>query len=113
MTSLAGCSGESFASILRALGYVSEQRKGPSITVPLLRAAPAGHQAPHEAELAEAAAAAGPDAPSGPEAMEPPLETQPNAEPPAEAAAVPVLEASFAGVRADARRCGGRGHERA
>jgi ATP-dependent RNA helicase SUPV3L1/SUV3 len=36
MTSLVGCSGESFASILRALGYVSEQRKGPAITVPLI-----------------------------------------------------------------------------
>ena len=36
MTSLAGCSGESFAAILRALGYQSEQRQGPAITVPLL-----------------------------------------------------------------------------
>ncbi len=36
MTSLVGCSGESFASILRSLGYVSEQRKGPAITVPLV-----------------------------------------------------------------------------
>ena len=33
MTSLAGCAGESFASILRALGYVSDQRKGPAITL--------------------------------------------------------------------------------
>src|SRR6185437_8874045 len=40
MTSLVGCSGESFASILRALGYVSEQRKGPAITVPLIARAP-------------------------------------------------------------------------
>jgi ATP-dependent RNA helicase SUPV3L1/SUV3 len=39
MTSLAGCSGESFASILRALGYVPEHRKGPAITVALLAAA--------------------------------------------------------------------------
>ena len=36
MTSLAGCSGESFASILKSLGYASEQRPGPAITVPLL-----------------------------------------------------------------------------
>ncbi len=36
MTSLVGCSGESFASILRSLGYVCEQRKGPAITVPLV-----------------------------------------------------------------------------
>jgi ATP-dependent RNA helicase SUPV3L1/SUV3 len=40
MTSLAGCAGESFASILRSLGYMPEQRKGPAITVPLLEAAP-------------------------------------------------------------------------
>jgi ATP-dependent RNA helicase SUPV3L1/SUV3 len=36
MTSLAGCSGESFASILRSLSYASEQRPGPAITVPIL-----------------------------------------------------------------------------
>ncbi len=36
MTSLAGCSGESFASILRSLGYGAERRAGPPITVPLL-----------------------------------------------------------------------------
>jgi ATP-dependent RNA helicase SUPV3L1/SUV3 len=40
MTSLAGCSGESFASILRSLGYVMERRPGPAITVPLVPAAP-------------------------------------------------------------------------
>ncbi len=36
MTSLAGCSGDSFASILRSLGYASERRAGPPITVTLL-----------------------------------------------------------------------------
>jgi ATP-dependent RNA helicase SUPV3L1/SUV3 len=40
MTSLVGCSGESFATILRSLGYASVSRKGPAITVPLLAAAP-------------------------------------------------------------------------
>ncbi len=39
MTSLAGCSGEDFASILKALGYVLDRRAGPAITVPLLPAA--------------------------------------------------------------------------
>ena len=39
MTSLAGCSGEDFASILRSLGYASEKRPGPAITVPLVPAA--------------------------------------------------------------------------
>ena len=38
MTLLAGCSGEDFASILRALGYVVDRRAGPPITVPLLSA---------------------------------------------------------------------------
>lgn len=36
MTSLAGCSGEDFASILRSLGYVAERRNGPPITVALI-----------------------------------------------------------------------------
>ena len=39
MTSLAGCSGEDFGSILKALGYVLDRRPGPAITVPLLPAA--------------------------------------------------------------------------
>ena len=36
MTSLAGCSGEDFASILKSLGYTPETRNGPAITVPLI-----------------------------------------------------------------------------
>jgi ATP-dependent RNA helicase SUPV3L1/SUV3 len=40
MTSLAGCSGDAFASILRSLNYVMERRPGPAITVPLVPAAP-------------------------------------------------------------------------
>ena len=40
MTSLAGCSGEDFSSILRALGYVLDRRSGPAITIPLLPVAP-------------------------------------------------------------------------
>ena len=39
MTSLVGCSGEAFASILKSLGYAPEKRKGPAITVPLVPAA--------------------------------------------------------------------------
>ena len=35
MTSLVGCSGEDFASILQGLGYRSEKRKGPAITQPI------------------------------------------------------------------------------
>ncbi|WP_128560529.1 helicase-related protein, partial [Methylobacterium crusticola] len=40
MTSLVGCSGEDFASILKSLGYVSDRRAGPAITMPLVPAAP-------------------------------------------------------------------------
>jgi ATP-dependent RNA helicase SUPV3L1/SUV3 len=39
MTSLVGCSGEDFGSILKSLGYVMERRSGPPITVPLAPAA--------------------------------------------------------------------------
>lgn len=40
MTSLVGCSGEDFASILKGLGYRSEKRKGPAITQPIRLPAP-------------------------------------------------------------------------
>lgn len=53
MTSLVGCAGEDFASILRSLGYVSVKRPGPAITVPLA-AAPA-KPAPVEAAPGEGA----------------------------------------------------------
>lgn len=56
MTSLVGCAGEDFASILRSLGYVSAKRPGPAITVPL--AAPPAKPAAAEPAKAE-------DAPSG------------------------------------------------
>jgi ATP-dependent RNA helicase SUPV3L1/SUV3 len=40
MTSLVGCSGEDFASILKGLGYRNEKRKGPAITQPIRMPAP-------------------------------------------------------------------------
>jgi ATP-dependent RNA helicase SUPV3L1/SUV3 len=40
MTSLTGCAGEAFASILKSLGYLATKRPGPAITVPLLAPAP-------------------------------------------------------------------------
>ena len=85
MTSLAGCSGDSFASILRALGYVSDLRKGPAISVPLLAGAATEPIATLEAELAMTPACSL-DAPSGPDATEPPIEAQADAGQPAEAA---------------------------
>jgi ATP-dependent RNA helicase SUPV3L1/SUV3 len=38
MTSLAGCAGEDFSHILKALGYVVEKRAGPAITKPIVMA---------------------------------------------------------------------------
>ncbi len=40
MTSLTGCSGDDFASILRSLGYTAVRRPGAAITVPLVPLAP-------------------------------------------------------------------------
>ncbi|PSC05876.1 helicase [Alsobacter soli] len=57
MTSLCGCAGEDFASILRSLGYLMDRRAGPAITVPLV---PAAATAP----AAEAAASAEPPQPA-------------------------------------------------
>ncbi|MGE7152665.1 helicase-related protein [Methylorubrum rhodesianum] len=65
MTSLVGCSGEDFASILKSLGYVAQVRPGPAITVPLIAAAPtvpAGRAA--EAAPAEAAQESASEEPS-------------------------------------------------
>ncbi len=55
MTSLVGCSGEDFASILRSLGYVSAKRPGPAITVAL--AAPPAPTEPVKVEPAAEPAA--------------------------------------------------------
>ncbi|GGH31473.1 helicase [Alsobacter metallidurans] len=65
MTSLCGCAGEDFASILRSLGYLVDRRPGPAITValapmapttPAVQAAAPAADAPAEASAAEAAA---------------------------------------------------------
>jgi ATP-dependent RNA helicase SUPV3L1/SUV3 len=84
MTSLVGCAGEDFATILKSLGYVMERRPGPAVTVPLAPApqaaesetAPAApvEEAPAEAQaLAEetgAVAVEAPDAAVPAEAVE-------------------------------------------
>ena len=57
MTSLVGCSGEDFASILKSLGYVAQSRPGPAITVPLIAAAPTVPAAARAAEAAPEATA--------------------------------------------------------
>lgn len=64
MTSLVGCAGEDFASILRSLGYVSAKRPGPAITVPLAQP-PVAAAAP----VAEAPTADTTDVPAGHEAV--------------------------------------------
>ena len=87
MTSLAGCSGEDFASILKALGYVLDRRPGPAITVPLLPAAPVEPLKPTVAAPTEAPVEKTPepsaesaDEPAGTEASEPQATSQVEAE---------------------------------
>jgi ATP-dependent RNA helicase SUPV3L1/SUV3 len=57
MTSLTGCSGESFASVLRSLGFVSRQVKGPALSVApsAPEAAPPAVGRPNSADAALAA----------------------------------------------------------
>jgi ATP-dependent RNA helicase SUPV3L1/SUV3 len=106
MTSLAGCSGEAFASILRSLGYQSDKRPGPAITVPLLAAAPreplkqAAADTPAEAAV-EAPAEASAEAEAAADASEVAVESAPVAEAPVSEPAVaepapaePVAEAA-------------------
>ena len=67
MTSLVGCAGEDFATILKSLGYVMDRRPGPAITVPLVeapkpvepQAAPAEGEAAAPAEEAPAETSGG------------------------------------------------------
>jgi ATP-dependent RNA helicase SUPV3L1/SUV3 len=61
MTSLVGCAGEDFATILKSLGYVADRRPGPAITAALAQAEPA----PAPAAVGEAARA--PDGEVSPE----------------------------------------------
>jgi ATP-dependent RNA helicase SUPV3L1/SUV3 len=93
MTSLVGCSGEDFASILKSLGYVMDRRSGPAITVPLVAAAPttpaapAPDAAPAGGEPAEAQAEVAADAAPSPGDVEAAAtETGGQTEPAAEAA---------------------------
>ena len=68
MTSLTGCSGDQFASVLRSLGFVSERVKGPALTV--VKAAPEAPSAespsavPSEASPAELPEAVGEASPA-------------------------------------------------
>jgi ATP-dependent RNA helicase SUPV3L1/SUV3 len=55
MTSLTGCSGEAFSSILKSLGYAATQRSGPAITVALIPAASMEPIAPKPASAETAA----------------------------------------------------------
>ncbi|MGV2979615.1 helicase-related protein [Camelimonas sp. ID_303_24] len=97
MTSLVGCAGDDFASILRSLNYASEQREGPAITVPLVpRAATApaeavtGEAAAEETATAEAAAASDAPAEAAMEAPADPAAETAEVMAPAVAAEAPV-----------------------
>src|SRR5262249_52052407 len=56
MTSLTGCSGEEFASILRSLGYRMDKRPNPPPPPPAVAAAPAEATTPTDATLPAPAA---------------------------------------------------------
>ncbi|HEY8136838.1 MAG TPA: helicase, partial [Methylocystis sp.] len=77
MTSLTGCAGDAFSSILRSLGYASAKRPGPAITAPLITAAPMQPLTPVAAEDAS-------DSPAGE------TEQGEQAEPAASESAAPV-----------------------
>jgi len=100
MTSLTGCAGEAFASILRALGYTSAQRPGPAITVPLVAAAatqpfkPAGAETEPTAEAGEAAAAITADETTPTETTPAEAETPASDAAPVTEAVAPVIEAA-------------------
>jgi ATP-dependent RNA helicase SUPV3L1/SUV3 len=83
MTSLAGCSGESFASILRSLGYLCDQRKGPPITIALLAKAATEPLAPTTEEAGHPATGEEGGTPADTPAIAAPVE-------PVEAASDPV-----------------------
>ncbi|MEF3366855.1 helicase-related protein, partial [Methylocystis sp. 9N] len=93
MTSLTGCSGEAFSSILKSLGYASTQRPGPAITAALVPAASTEPLTPKAAD--EAAAAAEPAAEAPESAPEAPVE------PEAAAVEAPTVEPEPAPVAAE------------
>ena len=107
MTSLVGCSGEAFASILKSLGYNMERRKGAAITVPLAPSAPTQPLTPQVAQEAaveggepvadETVAEAAPEAVEASESA--PQAVKAAAEAPAEAA---VQEVAQEAVEAEA-----------
>ncbi|MFD1302435.1 helicase-related protein, partial [Methylobacterium marchantiae] len=91
MTSLVGCSGEDFGSILKSLGYAPETRPGPAITVPLRPAASTQPIAPTVIASDESGPASDVSAPASED--DTPAET---AEAPADTAQASVAEASVA-----------------
>ncbi|RDJ20964.1 helicase [Bosea caraganae] len=93
MTSLVGCAGEDFASILRSLGYVSVKRAGPAITVAL--APPPAATEPVKVVEAAAPASDG-EAPASAEAA------ADEAQAPEAAAAAEAAEAAGESVAAEA-----------
>ncbi|GLS55891.1 helicase [Methylobacterium gregans] len=81
MTSLVGCSGEDFASILKSLGYVAESRPGPAITVPLLPAAATTPAQPVVAKAEDEAVTESAEAPAGADEAEAEAAPEPTSEP--------------------------------
>jgi ATP-dependent RNA helicase SUPV3L1/SUV3 len=99
MTSLCGCAGEDFASILKSLGYVMERRAGPAITKELVKPA-ATEPAAIVSEQAETASEATPTAAAESEIT--PDTTQEPAPVPAELAVAEPVATDAAPIEAEA-----------
>ena len=98
MTSLAGCSGEDFASVLRSLGYRMEKRPKPAASPPAPVEStppvePSAEAAPAQAASTDDAVAAAP-AVEGEPKREPSIETTPAATADAPAVEDAVVEAA-------------------
>lgn len=96
MTSLVGCAGEDFATILKSLGYVMERRPGPAITVPLVEAPKAIE--PQAAVAEEEASAPAQEAPL----QEAPVQETPSQEAPAQVPETAVGAEEIGAVAAEA-----------
>jgi ATP-dependent RNA helicase SUPV3L1/SUV3 len=106
MTSLTGCSGDAFASILRSLGYTGAQRPGPAITAKIIPPAPTQPVAPsaETAERGEGTEAAASDETPADQTPVAEIEGGPEAVPEAAAEIIPAEPASEAVAPADDAR---------
>lgn len=103
MTSLTGCSGEAFSSILRSLGYASTQRPGPAITAAAAPPPEAVEPAPQEptAETSASEAAAESATETAAEAPPEPESSEESATPAQNESASAAAEAAEAQIESE------------